>query len=179
MATSTSADATHRTAAPFPGVPELRSGRGALDRRPFPRVSPSASICEPAIPARRPPDLALTPTKQHFVDSVEILCDTLLLFLEVLDLEILLVEPPAAEHQSFVPPLARQVLALLVDIEIIFLVSNEDRLTPAAHVHIETDNDVSVGKSDSSVGEAMHAPICRRETRPVRAKATKRVRRHP
>ena len=77
-----------------------------------------------------------------------------------------------------VPPLARQVLALLADIEITLLVSNKDRLMPAAHVHIETDNDVSVGKSDSSVGKATRAPICRQETRPVRAKATKRVRRH-
>jgi len=45
MAPSTSADATCRMAAPFTGpaaaVPESGSGRGALDRRPFPRVSPS------------------------------------------------------------------------------------------------------------------------------------------
>ena len=74
-----------------------------------------------------------------------------------------------------VPPLARQVLALLANIEITLLVSNEDRLMLAAHVHIETDNDVSVGKSDSSVGKAMRAPICRQESR---AKVTKRVRRH-
>ncbi|KAI0286136.1 hypothetical protein BC826DRAFT_972832 [Russula brevipes] len=91
----------------------------------------------------------------HFVSSVEVLCDDLLLFLEVLDLDILLVEPPAAKHQSFIPPLAWQALALLVDIEIVLLlVPNEDRLALAAHVHIEMEHDMTVGTSDSSVGEA-------------------------
>jgi hypothetical protein len=114
------------------------------------------SASQPLLLADPPPDLTLTPAKQHFVDGVEVLCDGLLLFLEVLDLEILLVELPAAEHQSFVPPLVRQALVLLVDIEIVLLVENEDRLAPVAHVHIETENDASVGTSDSPVSEATH-----------------------
>jgi len=63
------------------------------------------SASQPLLPADPLPELTLTPAKQHLVDGVEVLCDGLLLFLEVLDLEILLVEPPTAEHQSFFPPL--------------------------------------------------------------------------
>ncbi|KAI0282029.1 hypothetical protein BC826DRAFT_1111033 [Russula brevipes] len=108
------------------------------------------SVSQPLLLADPPPDLTLTPAKQHFVNGVEVLCNGLLLFLEVLDLDILLIELPTAEQQSFVPPLTWQVLALLVDLEIVpLLVPNEDRLAPAAHVHIETENDALVGTSDS------------------------------
>ncbi len=114
------------------------------------------SASQPLLLADPPPDLTLTPAKQHFVDGVEVLCDGLLLFLEVLDPEILLVEPPAAEHQSFVPPLVRQALALRLDMHVgdrrkSVLVFDEEN-----DFNVDEENDASVGTSDNPVGEATH-----------------------
>ncbi|KAI0291450.1 hypothetical protein BC826DRAFT_480872 [Russula brevipes] len=75
----------------------------------------AASPCKLAAPARRPTlDLVGTPAKQRFAGGVEHWVMVSCWSFEVLDL---LVEPPAAEHSSFVPPLARQALALLVDMK--------------------------------------------------------------
>jgi hypothetical protein len=102
------------------GRTRVRSCRGALDRRPFPRVSRYGFSLRASLSCSQTHPLTsrlLPPNSTSSTASRYCATDSLLLFLEVLDLEILLVEPPPSEHQSFVPPLARQALALLVDIE--------------------------------------------------------------
>ena len=78
---------------------------------------------------------SLTPTKQHFVSCAEVLRDSVrvLLLLELLDVEVLPVEPPAAEDEPFVLPLARRALVLLVHVGLVFLAPDGVRLASPAH----------------------------------------------